>query len=307
MAPSTEGRGGNDMRIKASSMEFRKMPQAPLFVESCSSSFLLQIACGHSRSSSDTKNNSSDSARVSGKCLAKHWFYHCCPSVRPVFHPIITWWYASSIRSHSLWASIKWFRVSFPLYLSISLSFCKSRTEHDMTLPYPSHRDPVMVKEKIRKYSGLANPYGPLFGPTPYTQSSWGFHELPICKKISKNNTHHWCKNTKHKFKQNQDQKNILHQHCGETVFVCVCVYAQECACVFVCVSFSHFLFNVMTLSCFLAKPTNKNQSKTVAQVPGGKNGVFGGSNHPVFFQFSASSGSTSSSLICRMNTVLEK
>ena len=135
MAPSTEGRGGNDMRIKASSMEFRKMPQAPIFVESCSSSFLLQITCGHSRSSSDNNNNSSDSARVSGKCLAKHRFYHCCPSVRPVFHPIITWWYASSIRSHSLWASIKWFRVSFPLYLSISLSFCKSRTEHDMTLP----------------------------------------------------------------------------------------------------------------------------------------------------------------------------
>lgn len=56
MAPSTEGRGGNDMCIKASSMEFGKMHQAAIFVESCSSSFLLQIACGHSRSSSDNNN-----------------------------------------------------------------------------------------------------------------------------------------------------------------------------------------------------------------------------------------------------------
>lgn len=137
MAPSTEGRGGNDMRIKASSMEFRKMPQAPIFVESCSSSFLLQITCGSS--DSDNNNNSSDSARVSGKCLAKHRFYHCCSSVRPVFHPI-TWWYASSIRSHSLWASIKWFRVSFPLYLSLPVSLLLQEpnwTRHDCTVAIP--------------------------------------------------------------------------------------------------------------------------------------------------------------------------
>lgn len=115
-----DGRGGN----------------TPLFVESCSSSSLLQITCGHSRSSSDNNNNSSDSARVSGKCLAKHRFYHCCPSVRPVFHPIITWWYASSIRSHSLWASIKWFRVSFPLYLSLLLQE-PNWTRHDSTVAIP--------------------------------------------------------------------------------------------------------------------------------------------------------------------------